>query len=68
MPAEIVDLEAHRLRPYVMSSIEQYLGDPPDTDFQRGYLAALLTVYEEGMGQGAGDARVEAARRLAEAR
>jgi hypothetical protein len=35
---------------YARSSVEAFLGDPPDTDFQRGYLASLLIVAEEALG------------------
>lgn len=27
---------------YVSSAVQTFLGDPPDTDFQRGFLTALL--------------------------
>jgi hypothetical protein len=30
--------------------VEPFLLSPPDTDFQRGYLAALLNVAEEALG------------------
>ena len=35
---------------YIKSSVEPFLLDPPDTEFQRGYLAALLNVAEEALG------------------
>jgi hypothetical protein len=35
---------------YVRNSVEAYLLDPPDTDFQRGYLASLLVLAEEALG------------------
>ena len=35
---------------YINGSVEPYLRDPPDTEFQRGYLAALLNVAEEALG------------------
>jgi hypothetical protein len=35
---------------YIKSNVEPYLLYPPDTDFQRGYLAALLNVAEEALG------------------
>lgn len=66
MAAEIIDFDARRIQPYLMGSIEQFLGDPPDSEFQRGYLAALLSVYTEGLGRGASDARVKAAEGLLE--
>jgi hypothetical protein len=35
---------------YIEQAIEGFAADPADTPFQRGYLAALLTVYREGFG------------------
>ena len=35
---------------YIKSGVDGFLTDPPDTDFQRGYLAALLGVAEEALG------------------
>jgi hypothetical protein len=35
---------------YIRSSVAAYLLDPPDTEFQRGYLAALLILAEEALG------------------
>lgn len=60
----VIDFDAHRVAPYIVAAIEGFLGDPPDSDFQRGYLAALLTVYREGIGRGDADARVIAAEGL----
>lgn len=38
-----------RARDYVRSSLEGFLLDPPDSDFQRGYMAALKAVAKEAM-------------------
>jgi hypothetical protein len=35
------------MRNYVLEAIRGFLRDPPDGDYQRGYLAALVTVYIE---------------------
>jgi hypothetical protein len=35
---------------YIKSNVEPFLLTPPHTDFQRGYLAALLNVAEEALG------------------
>jgi len=35
---------------YIKSSVAAHLPDPPDTDFQRGFLAALLVFAEEALG------------------
>ncbi|MBX9910832.1 MAG: hypothetical protein K2Z25_19270 [Beijerinckiaceae bacterium] len=34
---------------YIEAAIRGFLADPPDTDYQRGYLAALVVVYGEAM-------------------
>ena len=34
---------------YIKGSVEPFLRDPPDTEFQRGYLAALLNVADEAL-------------------
>jgi hypothetical protein len=35
---------------YIKSGVDDFLLEPPDSDFQRGYLAALLGVAEEALG------------------
>lgn len=60
----IIDFDSHRVRPFIERAIESFLNDPPDTEFQRGYLGALINVYREGLGRGAQDARLIAAERL----
>ena len=35
---------------YIKSGVDDFLLEPPDTEFQRGYLAALLGVAEEALG------------------
>ena len=34
---------------YVTSSVQTFLGDPPDSDYQRGFLGAMLVVAEEAL-------------------
>jgi|GEM_PF-5575471 len=60
----VLDLDARRVEPYLISTIDGFLGDPPDSDFQRGYLSAMLAVYREAVGRGQSDARVIAAERM----
>ena len=36
---------------YVSSSVKSFLGDPPDSDFQCGFLSALLVIAKEALGQ-----------------
>ena len=64
MSNNVIDLDAGRVLPYMMQAIEGFLRDPPDTDFQRGYLSALCMVMREGLRRGQNDARLEAAERL----
>lgn len=64
MTAELIDFEARRAGPTLMGQIEGFLRDPPDTEFQRGFLAALLAVHEETLGRGRTDARFIAAEEM----
>ena len=36
---------------YIRSAVQGFVGDPPDTDSQWGYLSALLVVAKESLGQ-----------------
>jgi hypothetical protein len=56
--AELISFDAERASRYIEEAFVGYLRDPADSDFQRGYLAALLTLYREGLGKGEGDARL----------
>jgi hypothetical protein len=47
---------------YVALALDQTMRDPPDSDFQRGYLAALCCVYREAFG--ITDSRLRAAEAL----
>jgi hypothetical protein len=53
---------------FIERAIDGFLSDPPDSDFQRGYLAALLNVYREGLGVPASNGRIIAAEKLTSAR
>jgi hypothetical protein len=35
---------------YVTSSVQAFLRDPPDNDYQRGFLGAMLIVASEALG------------------
>lgn len=37
------------VRAYVETALLGYLDDPPASEFQRGHLAALVTVYREAL-------------------
>lgn len=63
--AVIKDFDSHRVAPYLERAIEAFLNDPPDSDYQKGYLAGILAVYQEGIGRKTvKDARVIAAHKL----
>jgi len=62
--AQIIDFDGARLAPLLVRSITSFLNDRPDSDYQRGYLAALLWAYREGLGRGADDARIAAAEKM----
>ena len=62
--SNVIDFDAKRIEPFIMRAIEGFLSDPPDSEFQRGYLAALVVSYKEGLGRGTSDARLEAAEKL----
>jgi len=60
----IVDFDARKVTPYLWGSITSFMVDPPDSDYQRGYLAAIINVLREGIGRDANDARLVAAEKL----
>jgi hypothetical protein len=59
--SNVIDFDGARFAPLLMQAINGFSADPPDTEFQRGYLAALIWAYREGLGRGEGDARLELA-------
>jgi hypothetical protein len=54
----VFDPDARRLDRFIMDAIVGFLNDPPDSDFQTGYLAALTVIYREGLRRGHDDARL----------
>lgn len=54
----VVSFDAEKASKYIEQALAGFINDPADSDFQRGYLAALLTMYEEGLGKGLGDDRL----------
>lgn len=57
--AEVVSFDAEKASRYLEQAMFGFLGDPADSDYQRGFLAALLVVYREGVGKGASDDRLK---------
>jgi hypothetical protein len=62
--AEVIDFDATRIEPFLIRLIELFLIDPPDSDYQRGYLAALIITYREGLKREAPDSLLQDAERL----
>jgi len=58
MSAEIISFDAVRASRYIEQAFAGFLNDPVETEYQRGYLAALLTLYQEGLGKGQHDDRM----------
>lgn len=67
MTADLVSFDAERASRYIERAFAGFLLDPADSDYQRGYLAALLTLYREGLGKGAEDDRLALLERQASA-
>lgn len=49
---------------FIAKAFDGFLSDPPDTEFQRGYLAALINVASEGLGWDDTDHRLVVARKI----
>jgi hypothetical protein len=48
MPRSIEAITDHqKLKSYLLEALKTYNTDPPDTEFQRGYLGALLALFED---------------------
>lgn len=45
--SNVVHLSEKSAEQYIEQAIAAFMRDPPDTDFQRGYLEALLVVQRE---------------------
>lgn len=67
MDAEMISFDAEKASRYLLHAIVSFTNDPCDSDFQRGFLSALLVVYREGLGKGIGDDRVALAAKQVEA-
>lgn len=61
----VISFDAEKASRYIEQALSGFINDPADSDFQRGYLAALLTIYEEGLGKGAGDDRLSLLHKMA---
>lgn len=57
--AEIVDFDGIRAEAYVEGVFRGFLIDPADSDYQRGYLQAMIDLYRECLRRGVGDDRLK---------
>lgn len=62
----VISFDAEKASRYIEQALAGFINDPADSDFQRGYLAALLIIYEEGLGKGADDDRLSLLRKMSE--
>lgn len=53
----LVEFDAHKVRKYLDRSINGFINDPPDSVYQKGFLAAVLIIWGEALG--IKDARTE---------
>jgi hypothetical protein len=53
--ANVVSFDAEKASRYIRQALMGFYADQPDSDYQRGFLAALLTVYGEGLGRQSDD-------------
>ena len=64
---DIISFEGTKAARYIEQAFHGFLTDNPDSDYQRGFLAALLVVYREGLGKDRpDDDRMKLLDRLAE--
>jgi hypothetical protein len=46
----IAEFELKKIEEWAKENVQGYLGDPPDTKYQKGFLSALLLMEEEALG------------------
>lgn len=63
--SEIISFDDAKMRRYIQQAMHGFMIDPADSDYQRGYLAALLNAWSEGL-NGATDDRIAALRKQAQ--
>lgn len=54
-----ISFDAEKTARYISSALMGFINDPADSDFQRGYLSAMLAMYREGLGRGRTDDRLK---------
>lgn len=46
----VTSFDDHKARRYAEQALLGFYGDPPDSDYQRGFLAGIAALYAEGLG------------------
>lgn len=59
----VISFDAYKVRTYLDSTINGFLNDPPEGNFQKGFLSAVIVIWEEALGK-TKDARTEKLREL----
>lgn len=54
----IVRFESEKVSRWLDVAFRGFEGDPPDSDYQRGFLAAQIRLYEDCLGKGVDDDRM----------
>lgn len=65
MSGEIISFDEAKASRYIHQALMGFLSDPADNNYQRGFLSALLVVYQEGLGKGMDDDRIALLRAMA---
>ena len=60
---DVIEFDGMKTRRYLTKTIDGFLRDPPDSDFQCGFLSAVIVVYKEALGSDP-DSRIEACEKL----
>jgi hypothetical protein len=58
MQNNVVSFEGHKAQKFIERGLLLYHGDPPDTDYQRGYLAGMVDLYLDCLNGPVTDSRI----------
>jgi hypothetical protein len=58
--ASVVSFEAHKAQKFIERGLLLSFGDPPDSEFQRGFEAGLASIYAECLNGPTHDSRIAA--------
>jgi len=47
--ADVIDFDSMRVRKYLDHAINGFLNDPPDSEYQAGFLGAVCVIYREAL-------------------